>query len=88
MAPAEVMDWPPARGADAVRTALEDNIRISRDRLAKSNAELVEVAVAQIGKHDRRVATAQEASMILGFRARIDAVPTTLVQGFKDRLEG
>ncbi len=65
-AQAEVMDWALARGADAVRTGLEDNIRISRDRLAKSNAELVEVAVAQIGKHDRRVATAQEARAILG----------------------
>src|SRR5947209_7677419 len=37
----EVMDWALARGADAVRTGLEDNIRLSRDRLARSNAELV-----------------------------------------------
>src|SRR5215207_8904671 len=41
---ARVMDWALARGADAVRTGLEDNIRISKDRLAKSNAELVQVA--------------------------------------------
>ena len=38
---AEVMGWALARGADAVRTGLEDNIRITKDRLAKSNAELV-----------------------------------------------
>jgi 3-keto-5-aminohexanoate cleavage enzyme len=36
---APVMDWALARGADAVRTGLEDNIRLTRDRLAVSNAE-------------------------------------------------
>ncbi|MGB8610550.1 MAG: 3-keto-5-aminohexanoate cleavage protein, partial [Pseudolabrys sp.] len=34
---AEVMGWALARGANAVRTGLEDNIRISKDRLAQSN---------------------------------------------------
>ena len=34
------MNWVFARGAGAVRTGLEDNIRISKDRLAKSNTEL------------------------------------------------
>ena len=31
---AEVMGWALARGADAVRTGLEDNIRVAKDRLA------------------------------------------------------
>ena len=35
---ARVMDWALARGADGVRTGLEDNVRISRDRLAGSDA--------------------------------------------------
>ncbi len=38
------MGWALARGADAVRTGLEDNIRVSKDRLAASNAELVSIA--------------------------------------------
>ena len=31
---AEVMQWALARGADAIRTGLEDNVRIAKDRLA------------------------------------------------------
>src|SRR5919112_6872243 len=42
---AEVMGWALARGAGAVRTGLEDNIRVAKERLARSNAELVEIAV-------------------------------------------
>jgi uncharacterized protein (DUF849 family) len=38
---AEVMAWALARGADAVRTGLEDNIRAAKDRLRAVNAELV-----------------------------------------------
>ena len=41
----EVMGWALARGADAVRTGLEDNVRVTKDRLARSNAELVGLAV-------------------------------------------
>lgn len=40
----EVMRWVLSRGGDGVRTGLEDNIRIGKDRLAKSNAELVRTA--------------------------------------------
>ena len=39
------MRWVLERGGDGVRTGLEDNIRITKDRLANSNAELVQVAV-------------------------------------------
>jgi uncharacterized protein (DUF849 family) len=66
---ARVMEWVLARGADGVRTGLEDNIRISRDRLAASNAELVEVAVAAIARHGRRPATPAEARSMLGLAA-------------------
>ncbi len=61
----EVMRWSLARGADAVRTGLEDNIRITRDRLARSNAELVGLAMGEIAAHDRRPASAAEARAAL-----------------------
>jgi uncharacterized protein (DUF849 family) len=64
---ARVMDWVLARGGRAVRTGLEDNIRVSKDRLAASNAELVRMAAASIGRHGMRVASAVEArEMLLG----------------------
>ena len=62
------MDWALARGADAVRTGLEDNIRIAKDRLASSNAELVEHAVLAVERRGHRTATPQEARMLLGCR--------------------
>ena len=65
---ARVMDWALARGADAVRTGLEDNIRTSRDRLAASNAELVALAAEAVARHGRRVATPSEARAALGLR--------------------
>ncbi|TJV27620.1 MAG: 3-keto-5-aminohexanoate cleavage protein, partial [Mesorhizobium sp.] len=61
-----VMQWALARAADAVRTGLEDNIRITRERLARSNAELVERAAASVEKFGRRVATVNEARQMLG----------------------
>ena len=64
---AEVMGWALARGADAVRTGLEDNIRIDKTRLAASNAELVTLACEAVARHGRRVATATEARSLLGF---------------------
>ena len=69
---AEVMGWALARGAPAVRTGLEDNIRIDRDRLAASNAELVERAVALIEAHGGHAATAAEARATLRLRAAGD----------------
>ncbi|MBB4375644.1 uncharacterized protein (DUF849 family) [Bradyrhizobium sp. SBR1B] len=63
---AEVMGWALARGADAVRTGLEDNIRIDKTRLAASNAELVTIACEAVTRHGRRVATAAEARSLLG----------------------
>ena len=63
---AEVMDWALARGAQAVRTGLEDNIRITRERLASGNAELVALAAEMVRRHGRGIATPAEARAILG----------------------
>jgi uncharacterized protein (DUF849 family) len=63
-----VMEWALARGADAVRTGLEDNIRVTKERLVSSNAELVELAVLAIERHGRRAATPDEARRLLGLR--------------------
>jgi uncharacterized protein (DUF849 family) len=65
---AQVMKWALARGPDAVRTGLEDNIRVTKDRLAASNAELVSLAGDAVRRHGRRVATAAEARAILGIK--------------------
>jgi uncharacterized protein (DUF849 family) len=65
---AEVMGWALRRGADAVRTGLEDNIRISKDRLAASNAELVRLAAKAVTEQGRYVATPVEARQFLGLR--------------------
>ena len=63
---AVVMEWALARGADAVRTGLEDNIRVTKDRLAAGNAELVGLAAEAVARHGRRVATPAEARAALG----------------------
>jgi 3-keto-5-aminohexanoate cleavage enzyme len=62
----QVMEWALMRHADAVRTGLEDNIRISKDRLARNNAELVAVAKELCAMHNRRPASALEARLTLG----------------------
>lgn len=62
----DVMRWVLARGADGVRTGLEDNVRITKDRLAGSNAELVQVAVRLCAEHGARPATPAEARAMLG----------------------
>ncbi|KMO38467.1 3-keto-5-aminohexanoate cleavage protein [Methylobacterium tarhaniae] len=62
---ARVMGWALARGADAVRTGLEDNIRVTKDRLAASNAELVSLAAEMVTRHNRKVATPAEARALL-----------------------
>ncbi|MGN7126835.1 3-keto-5-aminohexanoate cleavage protein [Methylorubrum thiocyanatum] len=66
---AVVMEWALARGADAVRTGLEDNIRVTKDRLAASNAELVGLAVEAVQRHGRRPATPAEARAALRLAA-------------------
>jgi uncharacterized protein (DUF849 family) len=51
-----------------VRVGLEDNLRVSSDRRAESNAELVEKALALAGLLDRTPAGAAEARELLGLR--------------------
>ena len=63
-----VNEWCIAAGGHT-RTGLEDNVRLDRDRLAPSNAALVQRAVALCEKHERPVATWAEARDILGLRA-------------------
>jgi uncharacterized protein (DUF849 family) len=47
------------------RTGMEDNLRIGKDRLAASNAELVSLVVEAAGQFQRRPATPAEARRIL-----------------------
>ena len=61
-------DWAIAAGGHA-RTGLEDNVRLDRDTLAPSNAALVRRAAEICEKHERPVATWQQARAILGLRA-------------------
>jgi 3-keto-5-aminohexanoate cleavage enzyme len=65
----EVMRWVLERGADGVRTGLEDNIRVTKDRLASGNAELVKIAADLCAKYDARPATVAEARQLLGIRS-------------------
>ncbi len=59
-----VNDWCAELGGH-IRTGLEDNVRYDKNRLAASNAELVQLAVEIAAKHGRRPATAAEAREIL-----------------------
>lgn len=61
----EVNHWSLELGGHC-RTGLEDNIRMDRDRLAASNAELVKRVATLCGEYGRRPATAAEARQLLG----------------------
>jgi 3-keto-5-aminohexanoate cleavage enzyme len=52
-----------------VRTGLEDNIKFDKDRLAKSNAELVARLAGICGEYGRHAASYAEARSILGLPA-------------------
>ena len=58
-------EWAIAAGGHA-RTGLEDNVRLDRERLAPSNAALVERAADLCRTYGRPVATWQQAREILG----------------------
>jgi len=60
----EVANWALALGGH-VRTGLEDNIRVTKDRLAAGNVELVSLAVDLAARHGRRLATPAEARAML-----------------------
>ena len=61
----EVNEWCLAAGGHC-RTGLEDNLRIEADRLAASNAELVQRIVDACPRYGRHPATPEEARRILG----------------------
>lgn len=61
----EVNKWCLESGGHC-RTGLEDNLRITPDRLAASNAELVQKIVDACAEYDRRPASAAEARQMLG----------------------
>lgn len=61
-------EWAISSGGHA-RTGLEDNVRFDRDTLAPSNAALVRRATDICAKHERPVATWQQARAILGLRS-------------------
>ena len=67
--PARVIEWVLSRGGEGVRTGLEDNVRVGKDRLAASNAELVTLAIEAAARHHRRPATVTEARKALGLAA-------------------
>jgi len=58
-------DWAISCGGH-VRTGLEDNVRLDRDRLAPSNAALVRRAAELCADYERPVATWQQARALLG----------------------
>jgi uncharacterized protein (DUF849 family) len=62
----EVMGWALARGADGIRTGIEDNIRVSKLCPADGNAELVRIAGALCARHGARPAGPAEARAMLG----------------------
>ena len=57
--------WSVAAGGHA-RTGLEDNLRLSKDTLAPSNAALVERVVSLCDSYDRSVASCAQAKAMLG----------------------
>ena len=61
----EVNQWCLESGGHC-RTGLEDNLRITPDRLAASNAELVQKIVDACAQYERRPASAAEARQMLG----------------------
>lgn len=63
-----VNEWAITRGGHT-RTGLEDNVRLDRETLAPSNAALVARTVELCQKHNRPVASWQQARDILGLRA-------------------
>lgn len=60
-----INEWAIAKGGHT-RTGMEDNVRLDRDRLAPSNAALVQRAADLCDKYQRPVATWAQARAMLG----------------------
>jgi uncharacterized protein (DUF849 family) len=65
----KINEWSISKGGHT-RTGLEDNVRLDRDRLAPSNAALVQRAVELCEKYERPVATWRQAREILSLRRK------------------
>ncbi|MEO8531756.1 MAG: 3-keto-5-aminohexanoate cleavage protein, partial [Deltaproteobacteria bacterium] len=63
-----INEWSVKKGGHA-RTGLEDNVRIDKNQLASSNAELVRRVTELCEKYKRPVATWQQARALLGLRS-------------------
>ncbi|EAQ47146.1 hypothetical protein MED193_18174 [Roseobacter sp. MED193] len=63
----QINEWAIAAGGHT-RTGLEDNLRLTRETLAPSNAALVQRAADLCDKYERPVASWQQAREILGLR--------------------
>jgi 3-keto-5-aminohexanoate cleavage enzyme len=63
-----VNEWAIQKGGHT-RTGMEDNVRLTKDSLAPSNAALVKRAADLCAKHDRAVASCAQARHILGLRS-------------------
>jgi 3-keto-5-aminohexanoate cleavage enzyme len=76
--PAQIVinEWAIAKGGHT-RTGMEDNVRIDKNTLAASNAALVKRAVAICEKHERPVATWQQAREILSLRSAAGEIEPT-----------
>jgi uncharacterized protein (DUF849 family) len=64
----EVNEWTLALGGH-LRTGLEDNIKFDRERLAKSNAELVTRLRDMCGQYGTQAASPREARRVLGLES-------------------
>ena len=62
-----INEWAISKGGHT-RTGLEDHVRLDRERLAPSNAALVQRAIDLCEKYERPVATWQQARDLLGLR--------------------
>jgi 3-keto-5-aminohexanoate cleavage enzyme len=71
-----INEWAIAKGGHT-RTGMEDNVRIDKNTLAASNAALVKRAVAICEKHERPVATWQQAREILSLRSAAGEIEPT-----------
>jgi 3-keto-5-aminohexanoate cleavage enzyme len=63
-----INEWSIAKGGHT-RAGMEDNVRLDKNTLAPSNAALIKRAVEICHKHNRPVATWQQARDILGLRS-------------------
>ena len=61
----KINDWASSHGGH-IRTGLEDNIRVNKETLASSNAELVKKAVQICLKNERTISSCNETRKILG----------------------